>query len=608
MRAKTNSRLQTISIFLLGLFLTATFLVGCGGGGGGSTPPGGGVSLTGTAAEGAAIASATVTVKDKNGTTKTGTTGVNGKYTIDVTGLTAPFLLKIDLAGGTALYSVGGEAGVVNIHPFTNLIIKTWYEVQGKTMDAAFADPAGNPPPSSTEIKVISVVVEEIVQKWLVDKGIDPANFDLISTPFDANGSGFDAVLDLSTIAADGTITITDGTTTQTTAITPNTTDGSATIATTTTSGGNTSSSVSTTVVPTSAAQQTALNGVGTALNQFATIVNSKGAALANSDLISFFDAGYLSDGFGADIGAAHLASDLRGATINTFTVDRILSYDDTNKVVSIVGSVSITVDGVTLNEKFTADDGFSFKQQADGTWRLYGNQRPASGGLQVEMRTDVFPPCPQTTISCGTFGPRKSINIDVRAEKGTISTVTISGGGLFTNANVPKSGTTDFEEIAATPTTTLTLEKDAFFLSQDLTDFPPAGTVFTFTVTPVSGPISTFTVATVATTTEPISLSTPTGHTLADATLDQPLTVTWTRPTTFAVESINLGGHVSTSLDPNAGFSCQVDIDVAATASSGTITFPSTCNNLPTAAATINVSANGPNGERNIVLYFFGS
>lgn len=593
--------------FFAFVFLFTFVLQACGGGSSSTTTPTP-VNMSGTAATGAAVANATITVKDAAGASKTATTGADGKYTIDVAGMTAPFLVKVDLPVGTALYSVGGAAGVVNVHPFTNLIIKTWYEVQGKTMDAAFADPAGNPPPSSTEIKVIAIVVEEIVQKWLVDKGIDPANFDLISTPFDANGTGFDGVLDLSEIAANGTITINDGTTTQTTTITPNTTDGSATVATTTTSGGNTSSSVSTTVVPTSAAQQTALSGVGTALNQFATIVNSKGAALADSDLSSLFDPGYLSDGFGASIGAAHLASDLRGAAVNSFTVDRLLSYDDTNKVVSIVGSVSITVDGVTLNEKFTADDGFSFKQQAGGTWLIYGNQRPASGGLSVEMRTDVFPPCPQTTISCGTFGPRKSINIDVRAAKGTISTVTISGGGLFTNANVPKSGTTDFEEIAATPTTTLTLEKDAFFLSQDLTDFPPAGTVFTFTVTPVSGPVSTFTVATVATTTEPISLTAPTGHTLADATLDQPLTVTWTRPTTFAVESINLGGHVSTSLDPNAGFSCQVDVDVAATASSGAITFPSTCNNQPTAAATINVSANGPNGERNIVLYFFGN
>ena len=90
----------------------------------------------------------------------------------------------------------------------------------------------------------------------------------------------------------------------------------------------------------------------------------------------------------------------------------------------------------------------------------------------------------------------------------------------------------------------------------------------------------------------------------MVDATLGQPLTVTWTPPTTFAVEAINLGGHVST--EGNA-FECQVDVNVAATASSGAITFPSTCHGQPATGATINVSANGPNGERNIILYFFG-
>lgn len=585
--------------------LVALLFQGCGGGSASSTPAPTPVNMSGTAATGAAVAGATITVKDAAGASKTATTGADGKYTIDVAGMTAPFLVKVDLPGGTALYSVGGAAGIVNIHPFTNLIIKTWYDVQGKTMDAAFSNPAGNPPPSTTEIKVITIVVKEIVQKWLVDKGLDPATFDLISTPFDANGSGFDGVLDLSSIASNGMITITDGTTTQTTTVTPNTTDGSASVATTTTSGGTTSSSVSSTVIPATTAQKTALNGISTALNQFAAIVNSKGAALADSDLSALFDAGYVNDGFGANIGSARLASDLRGATINSFAVDRIVSYNDSTKVASIVGKVSVTVDGVTQTDKFNIDDGFSFKQQTDGTWRLYGNQRSASGDVSVEMRTDVFPPCPPSpTTTCGTLGPRKSISVDVRALKNTISTVTISGGGIFTNANVSKSGTTDLEEIAATPTTTLTVEKDTFFLGQDLENFPPAGTVFTVTINPASGPASSFTVTTVATTTEPISLTSPTGHTLADAKLDQPLTVTWTRPTTFPVESINLGGHVSTAGD---AFSCQVDVNVAATASSGAITFPSTCHDLPATGATINVSANGPNGERNIVLYFFG-
>ncbi len=586
---------------------TASFLIsllilisqGCGGGGSAGSK----ATVSGTAAFGAPAANATITVKGTNGVSKTTATGADGKYSLDVTGLSAPFLLRVDLATGSALYSVGGQAGVINIHPFTDLIIQTWYKVQNKTIVAAFNDPANNPPPSATEVKVIAVVAKEITQKWLADNGIDPTTFDLISTPFDANSTGFDKVLDLTTVDANGVITISDGTTTQTTTVTADTTDGSATISTTTSSGGTTSSSVSSVIVPTSSAQQTALNGAGASLNQLATTVNSKGAALADTDLIGLLDAGYRNDGFGANIGAARLASELRGAKLNSVQVDRILSYDDTNKIISIAGTVSMTVDGVALTEKLTPDDGFSFRQQTDGKWLLYGNQRPASGGLQVEMRTDVFPPCPSST-TCGTIGPRKSINVDVRALKDTISTVAISGGGIFNNTSVPKSTTTDVETVDATPTSSLTIEKDAFFAQVDLAEFPAAGTVFTITVTPVSGSPVSFTVTTTGTTTEPISITSPTGHTLADATLGQPLTVNWTLPKTFPVDSVGFGGHVSTA---GNAFQCQVDVTVASTATSGQITFPSTCNGEPATEATINVSTNGPNGERNMIIYNFG-
>ena len=54
-------------------------------------------TLSGTAAAGAPIASATITVKDKYGALKTIETGTDGKYSVDVTGMTAPFLLKVHI-------------------------------------------------------------------------------------------------------------------------------------------------------------------------------------------------------------------------------------------------------------------------------------------------------------------------------------------------------------------------------------------------------------------------------------------------------------------------------------------------------------------------------
>lgn len=39
-------------------------------------------------------------------------------------------------------------------------------------------------------------VIKDLVSQWLVDAGLDPDEFDLISTPFDADQSGFDGFLD----------------------------------------------------------------------------------------------------------------------------------------------------------------------------------------------------------------------------------------------------------------------------------------------------------------------------------------------------------------------------------------------------------------------------
>src|SRR3990172_6339046 len=95
--------------------LAATVLLvsACGGGGGG----GGGTAatsstLSGTAAAGAPIIGS-VTIKDSTtptAQTKTVTIEANGKYTVDVTGLKAPYMVRADgYVGGNEyhLYSAG---------------------------------------------------------------------------------------------------------------------------------------------------------------------------------------------------------------------------------------------------------------------------------------------------------------------------------------------------------------------------------------------------------------------------------------------------------------------------------------------------------------------
>ena len=171
----------------------------CGGGGGGGG--GGGTAVTGTAAMGAAIAGATITLVDATGATATATTAVNGTFTVNTTGLTPPFMIKL-VSGGTTLFSVSAEASadtVVNVTPLTDLILRTWYDVQGVDVAAAFAAPVADPPPSPQAVEVIGQVVQRIVQLWLDQAGVS-GDFDIISTPFTADGAGVDQVLDWTTV------------------------------------------------------------------------------------------------------------------------------------------------------------------------------------------------------------------------------------------------------------------------------------------------------------------------------------------------------------------------------------------------------------------------
>lgn len=105
----------------------AAALVGCGGG---DSPPAAGttstpLTLTGTAATGAAMAGRPVDVKCAPGT-GTATTAAAGTYTISVTDGVLPCALRVTAADGTVLYSVAsgtGSSAVANINAVTHLVV-----------------------------------------------------------------------------------------------------------------------------------------------------------------------------------------------------------------------------------------------------------------------------------------------------------------------------------------------------------------------------------------------------------------------------------------------------------------------------------------------------
>ena len=78
--------------------------------------------LKGTAAVGAAIVNAPVSVVCKTGT-GTATTAADGTYTVNVASGTGPCVLTVTTAGGATLRSIAAGSGNVNITPLTELLV-----------------------------------------------------------------------------------------------------------------------------------------------------------------------------------------------------------------------------------------------------------------------------------------------------------------------------------------------------------------------------------------------------------------------------------------------------------------------------------------------------
>lgn len=174
-----NTRIIWVSITAVLLFA----LTGCSGGDGASS--GGTSTVSGVAATGAPIVG-TVTLKDKSGAIRGPvSTDSNGNFSIDVSGLSAPFILKAEwgLAPDT-LFSVATTSGMANITPITHLALQL----------AANSNPADvfggrDTIPDTTQINAttISAAQEKIrllLSPLLTKYGI--ASFDPISGAYSA--------------------------------------------------------------------------------------------------------------------------------------------------------------------------------------------------------------------------------------------------------------------------------------------------------------------------------------------------------------------------------------------------------------------------------------
>lgn len=192
----------------LGIALAALLgVTGCGSGGDNPTPaavtPVPSTQITGTAAAGAPIVGK-VTVKDSLGAQKTVDIQTNGAYSVDVAGMTGPFVFMADgTVGGRSIQIVSAAtvddiSKTINITPFTDLIVAN---MAGQAATAYFASPSFALL-TTLELNAARQTLTNRLLPILQAMGVS-ASFDLLRSSFAANHSGFDAVMDVVRVNTD---------------------------------------------------------------------------------------------------------------------------------------------------------------------------------------------------------------------------------------------------------------------------------------------------------------------------------------------------------------------------------------------------------------------
>lgn len=203
--------LKRVALGLVGTGLMTIY--GCGGGGGGDSggvPPITPATLTigGTVAAGLPLIG-NVTVKDAAGVTRTTAIGANGAYSLDVTGLTAPFVFRaLGTVGGRdyVIHSAASAAdanGTINITPLTDLIVSN---IAGQLAENYFN--SGNfGGLTKAELDAETAGLKAKLLPVLTSMGVE-STIDLLRTAFTPLSSALDKALDVLRVNVDASTNV----------------------------------------------------------------------------------------------------------------------------------------------------------------------------------------------------------------------------------------------------------------------------------------------------------------------------------------------------------------------------------------------------------------
>ena len=184
------NKLQTLIAIL------SFLLISCGGG---SSSGVGGVTLKGIAATGAPMAQSDVTVLDINGRTLTTSTDGTGGYSLDVSTLTPPLLVKLEgqnadgspLVMYSAVDAIAGNSATANVTPLTNATVVL---ATGQNATEFYNAPSAEKL-SATTLNAANDSLSQQLTPILQSTGT-PSGLNFIKTDFSANKKGLDLVME----------------------------------------------------------------------------------------------------------------------------------------------------------------------------------------------------------------------------------------------------------------------------------------------------------------------------------------------------------------------------------------------------------------------------
>ncbi len=626
-----SKRREAMSKWCLLVLVVCLIFVGCDRDRKSDDPTPNTPTVSGTVAAGAPLANAQITFKDKAGKTLTATTNANGKYSADVSGFTAPIWIRVG-SSSPYLYTMCFEVatGTTNLHPYTDLVVRKYYEALGiSDMDDFFANlSTSSLTPTKAELSAVTSKVLNALAAFLQQNGIDYQTFDLFSTPFNADGTGFDKILDSSDFTVVNQVTMTDGNLSQVVTFTAK----RRAIPTVSLSGTITNNALRTAdgrAVESGYEDETTVT-VGSAeaaqeaeafLNDFLTYGNQQAENISASDDTwrDMFDDDYLFHGKNKDLERRKIAQEVRYGTPRPnppAVVTKTYYYNPNDNGFPMI-DVAVTAGGVDNGSRVTLKKGVGDKWR----WWCMG---PYAYHKQFEAR--ITNSIQRKIDAAGVNTDTRNFKIEAndQAQNGLSSQVNVTSPLILALTLQPRNEDVQDEPEPATPF-------DHVFQSYwygSTTDDYPAGTLFHVVIKykPLdASPDYEEDVVLGATCSETMAGlvcrvgSTNIGHDLVQA-LGQTVVLSFDSPTTYALAPDQLESiegdvicwyNLSDPPQPNDWMSTRIETRVY-TNNSMTYQVPTTVTvnkaTYPVLAAQLRVRVPGVHGERMETYWDLGT